>query len=142
MIEGGGTVGTRTLTFGGPDLYYESMMDLVGTPAMDGLVGMRREHTICADSQVKFTAPNYGITTTSRVEWFLVADPKSALQCLGLEDWTAGAAHTPYDLGFRFVAAPDSPYFKPKFADKPLTLTPHPSPFTLTLTTTTTTTLR
>jgi len=58
MIESCGTVGTRTLTFGGPDLYYESMMDLVGTPAMDGLVGMRREHTICADSQVKFTAPN------------------------------------------------------------------------------------
>ena len=34
---------------------------------------MRKEHTQFADSDVEFSTPNYGITTTPRTEFELVA---------------------------------------------------------------------
>ena len=66
----------RMLTFGSGELFFSSLREAVGNPAMDGLAAMAREHTVRLDSDLKFNAPNYNITTTSKLEWYLVADPQ------------------------------------------------------------------
>ena len=40
---------------------------------------MLAEHTRRADSQIEFRAGNYGVVTTSLIEWWFVVDPESAL---------------------------------------------------------------
>jgi len=49
---------------------------------------MRREHCGSADSDSKFQNRNYGIGTTSRIEWWFVVDPSATqLAALELERW-------------------------------------------------------
>ena len=36
---------------------------------------MEREHVASADSQSAFLTPNYGVSTTSEIEWFYVYNP-------------------------------------------------------------------
>ena len=102
----------RLLTYGPPRLFFSSLREAIGGPASDGLVAMAREHTVRADSNLKFNAPNYDITTTSKLEWYIVAEPEKALVELGMDEWTAGGGHTPVDLGFRHVNAPRSEFFQ------------------------------
>ena len=40
-----------------------------------------------------------------------MSDPDRALDLLGLDDWVEGGSHTPLELGFRHVNAPDSKHF-------------------------------
>ena len=106
----------RLLVYGPPPLFHSSLRDIVGSPASDGLSAMAREHTVQADSDVEFVAPNYDIRTTSKVEWYIVADPDKALPCLGLDDWPMGGGHTPLELGFRHINSPTGEHFTPKIA--------------------------
>ena len=101
----------RQLTYGPTRKYYDSLRQLVGSPGTDGLAAMAREHVAADDSDLDFIAPNYNIKTTSRLEWYIVADEKKALVELELDDWPEGGRHTPNELGFRFVASPTSEYF-------------------------------
>ena len=96
----------RMLTFGKAKHFFASFRDTLGSPATDGLSGMAREHVAASDAAIPFTAPNYNINTTSRLEWYLVADPDRALDELGLDEWEAGGGHTPASLGFRHVIHP------------------------------------
>ena len=107
----------RKLTYGPPHLFHSTLRDSVGSPSIDGLAAMCREHTVQADSDVEFLAPNYEIRTTSKLEWYIVADPDKAKEELGLDDWVAGGGHTPVDLGFRHVNSPNGEHFAPKIAE-------------------------
>ena len=53
--------------------FYQGVTGLCGEPDTDLEAGMRREHTECTDSDVAFSTSNYGITTTPRTEFELVA---------------------------------------------------------------------
>ena len=53
--------------------FYAGVTGLCGEPDADLEAGMRREHTECDDSDVAFSTSNYGITTTPRTEFELVA---------------------------------------------------------------------
>jgi len=53
--------------------FHEGVTGICGEPDADLEAGMRREHTECADSDVAFSTPNYGIRTTPRTEFELVA---------------------------------------------------------------------
>ena len=53
--------------------FYAGVTGLCGEPDADLEAGMRREHTECDDSDVAFSTPNYGIRTTPRTEFELVA---------------------------------------------------------------------
>ena len=53
--------------------FYAGVTGLCGEPDADIEAGMRREHTECDDSDVAFSTPNYGIRTTPRTEFELVA---------------------------------------------------------------------
>ena len=53
--------------------FYEGVTGICGEPDADIEAGMRREHTECDDSDVAFSTPNYGIKTTPRTEFELVA---------------------------------------------------------------------
>ena len=58
---------------------------------------MRSEHCACADSRTLFTTGNYGISTTSEVEWCFVFEPSAAtLAALGLEQWPAETRDLPH----------------------------------------------
>ena len=112
-----GKMQPRLLTFGQPSLFFSTLSDAVGRCAADGLIGMTREHTVRPDSDLKFCAPNYNIQTTSKLEWYIVAEPEKALVELGLDEWPAGGGHTPIELGFRHVNAPTSPFFTSRIKD-------------------------
>jgi hypothetical protein len=48
---------------------------------------MEREHCASSDSDITFTTGNYGITTTSRIEWLFVSDPGEGLKKTGRDQW-------------------------------------------------------
>ena len=51
---------------------------------------MRAEHQKRADSAVEFTTGNYGVTTTSSLEWLFVVEPsESALRRMGRQAWAS-----------------------------------------------------
>jgi hypothetical protein len=50
------------------------------------MVAMEREHCDSTDSQFAFSTSNYGMTTTSEIEWWFVADPERGLRRLRLTD--------------------------------------------------------
>ena len=55
---------------------------LVGPASPNLQTAMRMEHCSSADSQDPFTTGNYGIRTTSEVEWHVVVDPVNGLRLL------------------------------------------------------------
>ena len=64
---------TSELKGGTLEDFYAGVTGLCGEPDADLEAGMRREHTECDDSDVAFSTSNYGITTTPRTEFELVA---------------------------------------------------------------------
>ena len=50
------------------------------------MAGMIREHIEEKDSNIEFTTTNYGITTTSRIEWAFVASQNEELSAKALKD--------------------------------------------------------
>ena len=53
--------------------FHEGVTGRCGEPDADLEAGMRKEHTELDDADVEFSTPNYGITTTARKEFELVA---------------------------------------------------------------------
>jgi len=109
---------TAAPSYGPLPLFYSSLPPAVGLPASGGLQGLAREHTAHLDSDVLFTDGQTSITTSSRFEWLYVAEPRLALEEIGLDDWIAGAAHLPIALGFRAVHTASGPYFKPRIEQR------------------------
>ena len=60
--------------------FYQGVTGICGEPDADLEAGMRREHTQCADADVAFSTPNYGITTTPRTEFELVVSGGSGCE--------------------------------------------------------------
>ena len=60
-----------------PDLstFFRGLSGKIGQPDPKVLEAMAREHTGCDDSREEFTTGNYGIKTSSAVEWAFVASP-------------------------------------------------------------------
>ena len=79
--------GTNTLSFGGIKTFLGGLEARVGTPRPDVQAAMQREHCNETDSVEPFTASNYGITTTSRTEWWFAFNPKEGLKKLALATW-------------------------------------------------------
>ena len=56
---------------------------MCGEPDADIEKGMREEHTMLPGSDVEFSTPNYGLTTTPSKEWALVLEGGSG--CAAVE---------------------------------------------------------
>ena len=59
----------------GLDAFFGGLEGLVGAPRNNMLDAMVADHTKRADSRLPFTTGNYGITTTSNIEWRFVYEP-------------------------------------------------------------------
>ena len=79
----------RQLSYAPPSLFFAGLGTVVGRCEAkagddDSLMKVvSQEHTDAVDSDLEFEAPNYLIKTTSRKEWWAVADPEKGLQELG-----------------------------------------------------------
>ncbi len=68
--------------------FFRGLEYYLGPPRKLQYEAMVKEHCESADSDVEFFADNYGITTTSKIEWNFVADPSEKnLKKLLLEQW-------------------------------------------------------
>ena len=63
------------MSFGGLHVFHRGLEGAVGPPHTDLEVGMEREHCKFRDSQMAFTATNYGTETTSEIEYNFVTEP-------------------------------------------------------------------
>lgn len=75
------------LTYGDLSAFYGGLEAIVGPPDPKIETVMEREHCGSKDAAIKFTAPNYNITTTSRTEYWFVVDPLNRLARLGLSEY-------------------------------------------------------
>ncbi len=75
------------LSFGSLEQYFGGLEKLIGAPNPKLSTALKAEHVKAADSAHPFTTPNYAVTTTSRVEYYFVADPIAGLAELGIDDW-------------------------------------------------------
>lgn len=78
-----------TISYGGVDTFFGGLERLIGPPSPQLLETMTHEHTRSADSQVIFKTSNYGVSTTSEIEWYFVNDPEDGLSTLGIKSWPA-----------------------------------------------------
>ena len=78
-----------TLAYGGMDTFFGGLEKLLGPPSPQLEQAMKREHCASADSKEFFTSGNYGVTTTSQIEWYFVFDPNDGLSKLHgvVDDW-------------------------------------------------------
>ena len=74
-----------TLSYTGLDTFFKGLESLVGIPSPNLRLAMRAEHCGAADSAQYFTTNNYGVTTTSTIEWWAVVDPAAGLKELKLK---------------------------------------------------------
>ena len=81
--------GAFSLAFGGLHDFYLGLEGLVGSPSPNVYDEMEREHVLSTDSCAWFITSNYGVHTTSRVEWTFVTQPENGLQILELDEWPA-----------------------------------------------------
>jgi hypothetical protein len=85
---------TFTLSYGGLDTFFSGLEGRLGAPNPNLHEAMEREHCASADSHAEFQTPNYGVKTTSAVEWWVVVEPTPArLLELGLDSWP-GETHS------------------------------------------------
>ena len=79
---------TFTLSYGGLDSFFAGLEGSIGPPNPDLRRAMTREHTSAADSDDHFETSNYGVKTTSAIEWLYVVEPTAdSLVQLGLDHW-------------------------------------------------------
>lgn len=88
--------GAFTLSYGGLKTFYGGLERLVGAPNAKVLPEMHKEHVANADSDEPFRPDNYGIETTSRIEWSFVVEPtaEGVLSRLGIDAWPEEKAST------------------------------------------------
>ena len=68
--------GAGMLSYGGLSTFYGGLEAIVGAPDPNVGEAMAKEHTQRADADAWFTAGNYGIRTTSAIEWRFVTCPE------------------------------------------------------------------
>ena len=66
---------SSTLKFGDTSVFYEGLDGFIGPPNPDLGDAMQNEHCRAADADKEFLVPNYRTRTTSRKEYWFVADP-------------------------------------------------------------------
>lgn len=70
------------------DDFHKGLTAFLGPPKKLIFEAMEREHCHSADSHAQFYTSNYGITTSSNIEWMFVLDPSARnLTKLGLDEW-------------------------------------------------------
>ena len=85
---------TFTLSFGGLDSFFQGLEGRIGPPDPNLREAMEAEHCKRRDSRELFVTANYGISTTSELEYWYVVDPtrgETVLNGLGLERWPTEA---------------------------------------------------
>ena len=77
------------LVFGDRKDFVAGLAGLVGKPDPVSLsAGMKHDHVGQKDSKHEFTTGNYGVTTTSEIEYWFVVDPSAAkLAELNRQEW-------------------------------------------------------
>jgi hypothetical protein len=63
------------LSYGGLNVFFGGLEAKIGAPDPNVHDAMAAEHTERADSNQEFSTSNYGMTTTSSIEWRFVAEP-------------------------------------------------------------------
>ena len=79
--------GNRTLQYGTLSTFYSGLSGVIGPPSPNLADAMRREHCASDDSLMHFTSNNYGILTSSQIEYAFVVAPEEGLKRLGLSEW-------------------------------------------------------
>ena len=69
----------QELKYGSLNTFFEGLDGVVGPPMPNLYQAMAAEHCDAHDSDEKFTTNNYGITTTSRIEWSFVVEGAEGL---------------------------------------------------------------
>ena len=69
--------GAKLLAYSDMNTFFGGLEAIVGAPLPRVREAMAAEHTQQCDSDLEFTAENYGTTTTSAKEWAFVAEPES-----------------------------------------------------------------
>lgn len=106
--------GTYGLSYGDLSTFFSGLEGLAGSPDVKFKEAMEQEHCKAADSMSEFTAGNYRITTTPRVEWHFVSHPEDGPGQVGLQQWPEEDG-LPGEMRGREAKAPD--YFKQGLAD-------------------------
>ena len=75
------------LEFGTLKHFFGGLESAGGSPSPRVREGMAAEHTGRDDADVEFCVDNYNITTTSRIEWYFVADPGGGLTACDIESF-------------------------------------------------------
>jgi len=78
---------TFTMAFTDLPTFHSGLEALIGSPSPNLLPQMEVEHCKAPDSDMLFVTSNYGIETTSRIEWWFVMDPLAGLTHLGLQNY-------------------------------------------------------
>ena len=81
--------GSIELSYDGLDSFFGGLEGVVGPPNPKLLKAMTAEHMEGqgAESTDEFVTGNYGIRTSSKVEWLFVCDPEATPTQLNLECW-------------------------------------------------------
>ena len=71
------------LTLGPLSDFFGGLQQVIGLPSTKRAEGMEAEHTKSADSAASFTTGNYGVKTSSLIEYYFVVDPSGKEAELG-----------------------------------------------------------
>ena len=77
----------RSLTFGDLDTFYSGLEAIVGPPNANVEFAIKEEHEHGADATVQFKTSNYGIETTSQIEYAFVVLGEQGLKDLQIESY-------------------------------------------------------
>ena len=92
--------GAMEAHYAGLDDFFGGLEGQIGAPQPNALEAIEAEHLHRDDSLVNFLASNYGVRTTSSVEWFFVVEPTpERLAKLGLPGWPIEADDRMPDRG-------------------------------------------
>jgi hypothetical protein len=90
------------------DDFYKGPQELIGTPNPKIFAGMEDEHCFRGNANNQFTAGNYNVTTTPKLEWEFVVSPRTGFEYphtpedtklwLPGNDWKGKVGRAPKDL--------------------------------------------
>ena len=79
--------GAIEATMKGLDVFFGGLEGVIGGPNPNLQQAMADEHLHRSESTQEFTTNNYGVTTTSEIEWLYVVEGYSGLNLLGRSSW-------------------------------------------------------
>ena len=84
--------GAIELSYSGLGTFFDGLEGVLGAPSPKVHESMATEHLDSADSMNTFVTDNYGIATTSKIEWLFMRADDAALQQQGLSSWPSESA--------------------------------------------------